>query len=225
MKHLLAILVAALCHAGSALAEFENWTSSDGRIASMKLVEVVRNGDTIQGKFQLPNGQTVTLAADALAATDAARLAKWKPPVAAKPSIFDELLDGNLVVLDGSKFTKRDLEKKPTKYYIFYYTASWCGPCQQYTPGLVKFYNENRPKYDTFEIVLVTSDSDKGDMLAYAKDKKMPWPHVDFSKVEKVEEKLGHDVRGIPTIVVCGLDGKVVSRTESFAELTKLVSE
>lgn len=206
------------------MAEFENWTSNDGRQASMKLVEVIREGDTLQGKFELRNGQSVTLAADALSTAHAARLAEWEPPVVAKPSIFDDMLDGKLVILNGRRFSKHSLDRKPTKYYIFYYTASWCGPCQQYTPGLVSFYNEHRPKLDTFEIVLLTSDSDKGSMLDYAKDKKMPWPHADFSDAQKIKKELNHGVRGIPSVIVCDLDGKVVANTRSIAELEKLVS-
>ena len=35
-------------------------------------------------------------------------------------------LNGNLVILDGEKFKNHKLSLKPKKYYIFYYTASWC---------------------------------------------------------------------------------------------------
>ena len=47
----------------------------------------------------------------------------------AKGGPFDKLLDGNLVKLDGKKVGKvaKDFAK-PEKYYVFYYSASWCQP-------------------------------------------------------------------------------------------------
>jgi len=226
MKTILTTLTLGVALAlGAAAADFETWTNSEGREARMKLVEVVRDGDKIQGKFELQNGRTVTLDAAALSEADATRLAEWKPPVEAKPSVFDEMLDGNLVILNGRRFAKHTLEQKPTKYYIFYYTASWCPPCQAYTPRLVEFYNEHRTKVDTFEIVLLTSDRDKDDMLGYARDKEMPWPHVDFSRAPKIKQDLGHGVRGIPSVVVCDLEGNVVATTTDINTLTRLVTE
>ena len=70
---------------------------------------------------------------------------EWKPAegdasaTAAKPSVFDDVLDGNLVKLEGKSLKKFEQTKRPEKYYVFYYTASWCGPCQQFTPSLVEF--------------------------------------------------------------------------------------
>ncbi len=225
MKTILTSLLAAACLTTTAAAEFETWTNKDGREARMKLIEVVRDGDKVAGKFELQNGRTVTLDSDALADADAARLNDWNPPVAAEPSIFDDMLDGNLVILNGRRFSRHSLEQKPTKYYIFYYTASWCGPCLAYTPRLVAFYNEHRPKLDTFEIVLVTSDRDKDAMLEYARDKKMPWPHVDFARTDRIKQTLDHGVRGIPSVIVCDLEGNVVARTTDIGALTRLITE
>ncbi len=134
---------------------------------------------------------------------------------------FDEILDGNLVKLDGKSLKRHSLGSKPAKYYVFYYTASWCGPCQAYSPTLVEFYNKN--KNANFEVVLITSDSDEGDMEKYAKDKKMPWPQLKMSRVEKFEKQFDHKVSGIPSVITCDLEGNIVSRSPSIADLTKLV--
>lgn len=224
MKTIITTLAVGAALAITAVAEFETWTNSEGREARMKLVEVVRDGDKIEGKFELQNGRTVSLDAGSLSEADAARLDAWKPPVEAKPSVFDDMLDGNLVILDGRRFSKHTLEQKPTKYYIFYYTASWCPPCQRYTPTLVNFYNEHRPKLDTFEIVLLTSDRDKDAMLGYARDKEMPWPHVDFSRAPKIKQELEHGVRGIPSVIVCDLEGNIVAQTTDINALIRLVT-
>lgn len=216
--------------AGSALAGFETWTNKEGKAAELELVSVTDVGGEKAGEFKMRNGKTVTLKASALSEADAKRLAEWKPAAAAeaeapaaagKPSKFDEILDGNLVILDGKSLKRYTPETKPAKYYIFYYTASWCGPCQKYSPTLVEFYNKN--KNANFEIVLITSDSDEGDMENYAKEKKMPWPQLKMSRVEKFGKQFDHQVSGIPSVITCDLDGNIVSRSESVAELSKLV--
>jgi hypothetical protein len=70
---------------------------------------------------------------------------------------------------------------------------------------------------------LITSDEDEGDMEGYAKEKNMPWPQLKLGKVEKFEKEFNHGVTGIPSVVVCKLDGEVVIKTQSIAELEKLV--
>ncbi|RYD35414.1 MAG: redoxin domain-containing protein [Verrucomicrobiaceae bacterium] len=230
MKSSLIIPIVSGLLSVSAFAGFETWTSKDGKPAELELVSVSDSGGEKTGEFKLKNGKTVSIKASALSGADAQRLADWKPaePVssdtaetAGKPSKFDEILDGNLVQLEGRSLKRFSQGAKPEKYYIFYYTASWCGPCQKYSPSLVEFYNKN--KNANFEIVLITSDSDEGAMETYAKEKKMPWPQLKMSRVEKFEKQFDHKVSGIPSVITCDLDGNIVSRSESIAELTKLV--
>jgi len=213
----------------AAAADFETWTNREGREARMKLIEVIRDGDKAQGKFELQNGSTVTLDADTLSEADAARLlAEWQPaaPEPTGPaSKFDGMFDGNLVILDGREFVPHTLAGKPEKYYVFYYTASWCGPCQAYTPELVRFYNSERRKGNHFELILVSSDRNEEAMLAYARDKKMPWPQVEFSKRQQVNGALGHGVRGIPAVIVCDLEGNIISRDRDIRTLRRVLSQ
>jgi nucleoredoxin len=207
-------------------AAFENWTNKEGKTAQLDLVEVIGDADAKEGVFKMRNGRKVNIKQADLTEADAKRLAEWKPAApeapAGEPSVFDEVLDGNLVILDGKKFAKHELTAKPTKYYVFYYTASWCPPCQAFTPRLVDFYEKN--KNENFELVLITSDRDEDSMEGYAKDKKMPWPQLKQSKVASFEKKFDHGVNGIPCVIVCNLEGKVVSAdVRNLAELEKLV--
>lgn len=209
-------------------AAFENWTNKDGKTAQLELVEVTGEDDAKAGVFKMRNGRNVTIKASDLAEADAKRLAEWKPApaepeaVTGEPSVFDDVLDGNLVILDGNKFAKHELAAKPEKYYVFYYTASWCPPCQAFTPSLVEFYNKH--KSDKFELVLITSDDEEDDMEKYASGKKMPWPQLKQSKADSFKKKFAHGVNGIPAVIVCDLEGKIVSRNgRDLAELEKLV--
>lgn len=52
-------------------------------------------------------------------------------------------------------FRKLDLEQ----YLIFYFTASWCGPCQKIAPEIVKLSNE----LDNSKIIFFKIDIDEED--------------------------------------------------------------
>jgi nucleoredoxin len=105
---------------------------------------------------------------------------------------------------------------------VFYYTASWCGPCRAFTPELVKFYNEH--KNENFELVLISSDRDEKSMEAYAEKNKMPWPHLKFDQLGAFKGKFNHGVRGIPSVIVCDLEGNIVTNNgRDLAALEQLV--
>lgn len=195
-------------------AAFENWTNKEGKTIELDLVEVTGEGDAKSGIFQMRNGRRATIRMSDLDEESAKRLAAWTSPAKAgaqAASVFDEILDGNLMKLDGKKLKKFEPESKPTKYYLFYYTASWCGPCHRFTPSLVKFYNENKPKKgDEFEIILVTSDDSEDAMDGYASELKMEWPHLKLSKVNDFKKKFRHPGGGIPNLVLTDLEGNLI---------------
>ncbi|KAF7124606.1 hypothetical protein RHSIM_Rhsim12G0116800 [Rhododendron simsii] len=90
-----------------------------------------------------------------------------------------------------------------------YFSASWCGPCQQFTPNLVEVYNELSPKGD-FEIVFVSADQDDEAFKGYFS--KMPWlaiPFSDSSTRDRLDESF--KVMGIPYLVILDENGKVVT--------------
>lgn len=233
MNHNVVLLALAL--STPAMAAFEDWTNKEGRTAQLDLVRRTEKDGEIAGEFRTQKGNSVILKSSdldeagqkKLAAAPESRVADSVTPAAAAPeaSLFDETIDGNLVKLEGKSVRKFSDFKKPTKYYVFYYSASWCGPCQNYTPTLVALYNKIKPGNDKFELVLISSDREEEAMEEYMKSKSMPWPALKFSKLEKFKKQNNHGVRGIPSVITCALDGTVVSRTESPDELEKLLTE
>lgn len=217
-------ILLSLMFAGVAFAGFEKWTNKDGKSADLELIKVVEKDGEKVGEFKMRNGKTITLKASDLSEEAAEKLETWEAPAAVvegKPSVFDKVLDGNLVKLDGKSLKKYEMTERPKKYYVFYYTASWCGPCQQFTPSLVEFYNEN--KNENFELVLITSDQEEGAMEKYATEKKMPWPQLKFKEAPKFKKEFKHGVTGIPSVIVCDLEGKNLGNFRNLAELEKLV--
>lgn len=210
------IALAVLLSTGFCHAAFETWTSKDGRTAELNLIKVTETGGEKSGAFKTKDGTSVNIKVSQLADADAAKLAAWKDPNAkpvALPSKFDELLDGNLVKLQNDSLKSYVLAAKPTKYYLFYYTASWCGPCHRFTPSLVEFYNTRKPKSDAFEVVLITSDQSEDAMEKYAKEMKMPWPQLKLSKTNSFKQSTKLGGSGIPCLVLTDLDGKVIKHS------------
>ncbi len=100
-----------------------------------------------------------------------------------------------------------------TRYIAFYFGAGWCGPCHKFTPDLVSFYKEMKPKYpNDFEVVFVSEDTDAGEMPNYMNEMSMPWPALrwDALKWSQARKLSGP---GIPCLVVVDGQGKMVSHS------------
>lgn len=222
------LLLSAAFIPGTVHAEYRTWTRDDGKTAELELTETSGVDGEKTGRFMMRNGKTIDLPAEGFIDSDAELINSWKPEpteesLAPAPSVFDDYLDGNLVKFDGRSVKRFKAESKPHKLYAFYYTSSWCLPCQKYTPKLVEFYNSQKPENDNFEVVLITSDSDEKAMEDYAEDKEMPWPLLKLSKTDKFTEKFDHSVTSIPSVVVCDLEGNIIQNTISLTTLEKLI--
>jgi thiol-disulfide isomerase/thioredoxin len=64
-----------------------------------------------------------------------------------------------------------------------YASASWCGPCRQYTPALISFYNEARASGRKFQVIFVSCDRDKESFDSYFS--KMPWLAIPFESAAR----------------------------------------
>ncbi|MBS0660835.1 MAG: redoxin family protein [Verrucomicrobia bacterium] len=100
------------------------------------------------------------------------------------------------------------------RYVALYFSAHWCGPCRQFTPKLVQWYQQHRDKADQFEIVFVSSDTSAAMQSQYMKEDKMPWPAVDWGRTgttKRLKDQYGG--KGIPCLVIVDEAGQVVSHS------------
>ncbi len=103
------------------------------------------------------------------------------------------------------------MESFAGKMLGLYFSAHWCGPCREFTPELVEFYDKVRDAPEGLEIVFVSSDRDAAGFHEYHAS--MPWPAVRFdNRVLRtlLGDKFG--VASIPTLVFIDTSGKVVTK-------------
>lgn len=203
-------------------AETRVWTSKDGTAkltASLHKVE----GDNVI--LILPNGRTQTIAKSFLSDADLALIEGPSASSADSPDagskkgdlagdLTGKLMDarGNDVTLDGTK-----------KHYLFYYSASWCGPCQMFTPTLIRFFRSQKEK---LEVIMVPYDKTADAELAYMKEHRMPWPAIKFAdrQAKAVPRFPGGGIPGMVLTDATGkplLDTKGVTNREEFLKQAK----
>ena len=121
-------------------------------------------------------------------------------------------LHGKLVALRGKSalpYTAPDLPQ--AKYIALYFSAGWCGPCHQFTPELVKFYNEMKPKYPGFEVVFMSRDLGQNAMEKYMAEMAMPWPALRYGAVKSDRALTKYAGPSIPDLVLLNEKGEVLS--------------
>ena len=64
---------------------------------------------------------------------------------------------------------------------LLYFSASWCPPCRQFTPNLVKYYNHVNKDSKKVEIIMLACEIDPTSAQTYATKYAMPWTMVDPS--------------------------------------------
>ncbi len=121
-------------------------------------------------------------------------------------SVAPHVVDNKGKPVDGKK-----VMDKP--YVLFYWSAHWCGPCRNFTPKLVDFYNKNGGG-DKFEIILVSQDRSEVKMKEYMSKEKMPWYAIDY-KQKKYSGMKKFSGRGIPNLMLIDRQGKQIARGQS----------
>lgn len=154
------------------------------------------------------------VAQPAAEAAPVAETAAAPASAAAATSVMARRLQGKLVRLQGNGLQAHEAARlNGVKFYALYYSASWCGPCRQFTPRLVDAYKNLRTEYPEFEVVFVSADNSAGDMKDYMKGDRMAWPALRYDVVRETPDILRYSGDGIPCLVLVDEKGKVLSDT------------
>jgi thiol-disulfide isomerase/thioredoxin len=118
--------------------------------------------------------------------------------------------------------TFKDLTDAPVKLDTYkgkvvavYFWATWCVPCRQETPKLVKLYDRLKNK----DVMIIGIALDSGDKVrAFAQKYGIDYPVVyGGPNGTQIGRDLGNDVGGIPFTVIIGKDGKIVQTIKGDA--------
>lgn len=123
-------------------------------------------------------------------------------------------------------FTMNNTEDKPVqlstlrgKVVLVDFWASWCGPCRQENPNVVRLYQKYHDK--GFEIIGVSLDRTKEDWLKAIKDDNLTWIHVSDLQYWQNSAARLYAVNAIPQSFLLDKDGKIIGkglRGEQLAE-------
>ena len=200
-------------------AEMRQWTDLEGRT----MEAVLKGVDSGQVRFER-GGQRFVFPLAQLAEPDQEYITKWEEARLAREAEkaawrkVHTQFEGLLREVRGRQVRRLDMDVLNDKdFFVFYYSASWCGPCVQFTPTLINFYDELKREYSNIEFILIPSDRSMEDSVRYHQNSRMPWPmlnHEDRRTPPIVRENA---TRGIPGLVLVNGKGEVLATTGSSA--------
>ena len=102
-----------------------------------------------------------------------------------------------------------DLEKMKDKVILVDFWATWCGPCIAEMPNVTAAYETYKDK--GFEVVGISLDEDKAEVVKFIADNKMPWPQFVDGKGWENELAQRFGIRSIPATFLVGKGGRIVA--------------
>ncbi len=126
--------------------------------------------------------------------------------------------------LDG---TEIDWASYRGKVVLIDFWATWCGPCVGEIPNMTRMYQ----KYNAagFEILGYSLDQDLDALHKFEEERKLPWKtasqklSLEYKAKKFIDLSQYYGVTGIPTMILVGKDGKVLSTNARGPELERLL--
>jgi peroxiredoxin len=127
-------------------------------------------------------------------------------------------------------FTTTGLDGKPVKlsdykgkYVLVDFWASWCAPCRQENPNVVKQYNAYKSK--GLNILGISLDVDKAKWQQAIAQDKLAWNHAsDLKNFEGPTEKLYH-IEAIPSNFMIDPQGNIVAKNITGGDLEEFLNK
>lgn len=103
------------------------------------------------------------------------------------------------------------------QYYIYIYSASWCGPCRALMPKIVAQYPEM--KANKVEVILISCDRTTEAAKNYIEHYKVGFPGLHVSSPVAFKLPAATNPRGIPHAIIVDANGKVLHQGHGASAL------
>lgn len=154
-----------------------------------------------------------------------------------RKSLYTQILNETIALLKKVEigqpavdFTLNTPEGKPLmlsslygKYILIDFWASWCNPCRQENPNVVKAYKKYKAK--GFDILGVSLDKDKTKWEGAIKSDKLTWHHVSDLKGWDNEVAKLYGIRSIPSNVLLDKKGVIIAKNLRGEKLEEKLKE
>ena len=109
------------------------------------------------------------------------------------------------------------------KYVLIDFWASWCNPCRNENPKVIKLYHDYKDK--NFTILSVSLDSKKEEWIEAIEKDKLEWPQVSGLKGKKSPTAELYGVKSIPHTILLDPEQKIIAKNLRGEELRNKISE
>ena len=130
------------------------------------------------------------------------------------------------------EFTQNDTLDQPVslssfrgKYLLIDFWASWCGPCRQENPNVVKVFNQYKDRGFTILGVSLDRTGQKDKWLKAIHDDQLTWTHVSDLKFWDNAVSKQYGIRAIPQNLLLDPEGKIIAKNLRGEDLAKKLAE
>ncbi|MGI8978726.1 MAG: TlpA family protein disulfide reductase [Pirellulaceae bacterium] len=150
-------------------------------------------------------------------------LARYGKKLAQKPEAEASDLVGKELELDGTTAAGNPFKwgDYRGKVVLVDFWATWCGPCRKEMPHVKELYEKHSAQ--GFTVVGVSLDKDQEALAAYLAENQIPWENLAGDETKDLAQKYG--VRGIPTMMAVGKDGKILGVSHNVGSLIPLIEK
>ena len=137
-------------------------------------------------------------------------------------------LPGNPMKITGTLLNGQPFDQSTVagKIVLVDFWATWCGPCIAEIPNVLEQYKKYHSR--GFEVVGISLDQERDALEKFVTERKIPWPILfESSEGSGWQHPLAtyYGISGIPTVILIGKDGNVVSLHARGERLGELLDE
>ncbi|NML22579.1 AhpC/TSA family protein [Pseudoflavitalea sp. G-6-1-2] len=125
--------------------------------------------------------------------------------------------------LNDTTGTPVSLSSLKGQYVLIDFWASWCGPCRQENPNLVKAYAKYKPH--NFQILGITLDKQPAPWITAINEDGLKWLHVRNIKDTPNDVAKQYDIRAVPQSFLIDPNGVIIARNLRGKELEDKLEE